>query len=171
MAQVFVGVGSNIERNKHIVACLEALAKHFGKLALSSVYESEAIGFRGDNFYNLVAGFDSALSIGELSRLLRSIEKDNGRTRGVSKFSGRTLDIDILTYDNIVGLVEGIQLPRQEILENAFVLRPMAELIPDRVHPLTGKTYSEHWRKYDQHKQRLWPIDFAWRGVPVSAQE
>ncbi|MCK9504029.1 MAG: 2-amino-4-hydroxy-6-hydroxymethyldihydropteridine diphosphokinase [Porticoccaceae bacterium] len=170
MAQVFVGIGSNIERTTHIAACLDALAQHFDHLVLSSVYESEAIGFSGDNFYNLVAGFDSNLAIGELSRLLRSIESDNGRTRRESKFSGRSLDIDILIYDRIVGVVDNVQLPRQEILENAFVLQPLAELVPGLVHPLTGISYGEHWQNYDQGSQKLWRIDFWWRGAPISVR-
>lgn len=168
MAQVFVSIGSNIEQEKHIAACLDALCSHFGELALSSVYESEAVGFGGDNFYNLVAGFECGLGVGELSRLLRDIENDNGRSREGPRFSSRTLDIDILTYGNAVGVVDGVQLPREEILENAFVLLPMAELAPDMIHPVAGKTYRQLWHGYDPHSQKLWIIDFNWRGRKIS---
>jgi len=171
MTRVYVSIGSNIDQEKHVVASLEALDRHFGELALSSVYESEAVGFGGANFYNLVAGFDSELSVAELAALLRSIENDNGRRRDGPRFSSRTLDIDILTCGDLVGMVAGVALPRDEILENAFVLLPMAELVPHDRHPAAGKTYQQLWDEYDRKKQSLWAIDFHWRGKQISSRE
>ena len=168
MARVYVSIGSNIDQQDHIRNCLDALSEHFGELALSSIYESEAVGFEGDNFYNLVAGFSTGLSVGDLSRLLRSIESDNGRKRTGPKFSARTLDIDILTYDDLVGIEDGVELPREEILQNAFVLLPLAELAPAEIHPATGRTYAELWPAYDQSRQKLWKVDFTWQGREVS---
>jgi 2-amino-4-hydroxy-6-hydroxymethyldihydropteridine diphosphokinase len=162
MPRVFVSIGSNIEQTRHLLSCLRALEQHFGMLELSSVYESEAIGFDGDNFYNLVAGFECSLSVAELSALLRCIESENGRRRGGPRFSARTLDIDILTYGDQTGLIDGVALPRQEITENAFVLLPLAELAPDSRHPSNGKTYRTLWREFDQSSQKLWPIPFDW---------
>ena len=164
MPQVYVSIGSNIEQEQHILACLDALQFHFGDLVLSSVYESEAVGFEGDNFYNLVAGFNTDLSVGELARLLRQIESDNGRRRDGPKFSARTLDIDILTYGEVCGEVDGIVLPRDEILENAFVLQPLAEIATCEVHPAQGETYGALWRAYGCDRQKLWAIPFHWRG-------
>lgn len=169
MAHVFVSIGSNIEQKKHIQACLDALDREFGPLELSSVYESEAVGFEGDNFYNLVAGFDTDLRVGELSKFLRQVESDNGRRRGGPKFSARTLDIDILTYDELSGPVDGIALPRDEILENAFVLLPLAELAPEKTHPVINRTYNILWREYDVGCQKLWPVDFYWGGRKISS--
>ena len=168
MSRVLVSIGSNIEQVKHITACLDALSGHFGELALSSVYESEAVGFGGDNFYNLVAAFDTDLGVGALAALLRAIENDNGRRRDGPRFSSRTLDIDILTCDQRVGVIEGVELPRDEILHNAFVLLPLAELVPDTLHPVENRTYRELWRDYDRSRQSLWPIDFCWRGRQIS---
>ncbi len=108
------------------------------------------------------------MPVPELSQCLRTIEKDNGRRRDGPKFSSRTLDIDILLYDDLVGDFGGVQLPRDEILENAFVLLPLSELAPDRVHPVSGKTYGQLWRAYRADGQRLWPIDFDWRGGCIS---
>lgn len=170
MAWVYVSIGSNIEQERHILACLDALAAHFGELRLSSIYESEAVGFAGDNFYNLVAGFETALSVGALSAQLRAIEADNGRRRDGPKFSARTLDIDILTYDQAVGMVDGVLLPREEIVENAFVLLPLAEIAADELHPLSRQSYGCLWQAYQQDKQKLWPIDFSWRGRVVSVK-
>ena len=62
----------------------------------------------------------------------------------------------------MVGRVEGIELPRREILENAFVLLPLAELVPEDIHPVVGKSYSQLWNDYEQGAQKLWPVDFSW---------
>jgi len=164
MPYVYVSIGSNIEQQRHISACLDALKEHFGELALSPVYESEAVGFEGENFYNLVAGFSTGLGVAELARLLRLIEAENGRKRNGPKFSARTLDIDILTYDNLTGTVEGVLLPRDEILHNAFVLLPLAELAPEDRHPSLKVTYQALWEDYDKKSQKLWKIPFQWQG-------
>lgn len=164
MAQVYVSIGSNIDKDHYISQALDALHKHFGKLRISSVFESEAVGFVGDNFYNLVAGFDTKLPLAELSPLLKKIEDENGRCRKGPKFSGRTLDIDILTYDDLVGIFHGVQLPRDEITKNAFVLWPLAELAAEEVHPQVGESYAEMWSDYDKSKQQLWAIEFKWQG-------
>jgi 2-amino-4-hydroxy-6-hydroxymethyldihydropteridine diphosphokinase len=169
MAQVYLGVGSNIERERYITAGLDALQLLFGRLALSSVYEGQAIGFDGQPFLNLAVSVETELGVGEMARRLRHIEYEHGRPRNASRFSSRQLDIDILTYDDIVGVIEGVELPRGEILENAFVLRPLAELAPQGVHPGTGKTYAALWDTYDQNAQPLSRVAFEWRGRPVSA--
>ena len=164
MARVYVSIGSNIERERNITAGLDGLALSFGELTLSSVFESEAVGFAGDHFYNLVAGFETTLAVGELSRELKAIEDRNGRCRQGPKFSGRTLDIDILTYDDACGRIDGVELPRAEILFNAFVLQPLAEIAPGDLHPVNGVSYAELWQQYDKQQQRLWAIDFSWQG-------
>lgn len=162
MAQVFLSLGSNIDRAKHIRAGLDALAQAFGDLNVSTVFESEAVGFEGENFYNLVVGMHTDLPVGQLASRLREIEDANGRVRGGAKFSARTLDIDILTYDDLAGEFDGVKLPRGEIVKNAFVLQPLAELVPARRHPLTGETFAEMWEHYDKDKQKLWPVHFSW---------
>lgn len=162
MARVFLSLGSNIDRERHIRAGLDALARQFGELQVSRVFESEAVGFEGDDFYNLVVGIYTDLPVGQLALRLREIEDANGRLRAGPKFSARTLDIDILTYDDLAGTVDSVKLPRAEIEKNAFVLQPLAELAPDRVHPLTGKTFGQMWAAYDKSKQKLWPVEFSW---------
>lgn len=167
MARVYISIGSNIDRQKHVLAALDALQEWFGELALSPVYESEAVGFDGEPFFNLVVGVDTGLSVAELSACFKQLEADNGRRRDVPKFSGRALDLDILTYDDLVGQVAGVELPRGEILKNAFVLKPLADVAPDERHPVCGKTYAQLWQSYDRD-QKLWPVDFTWRGRMIS---
>lgn len=161
MPRVYLGLGSNIDRERHLRTALRELEERFGYLLISPVYESVAIGFEGDNFYNLVVGLDTDLSVGELSLLLRAIEDANGRVRGGPKFSARTLDIDILTYGNACGEIEGVQLPRDEVLKNAFVLRPLADIAGQDRHPETTRPFAEHWDAYDHQRQKLWRIEFS----------
>ncbi len=168
MASVLVSLGSNINREHYIVSCLDALQDAFGKLQLSSVYESAAVGFAGDNFYNMVVGFSTDQSVGALSKVLKGIEDRHDRCRQGPKFSGRTLDIDILTYDALIGEVEGVQLPRDEITKNAFVLWPLAELAPKQRHPVLAETYQQLWLEYDKSQQQLWPVGFSWQGRVIS---
>jgi 2-amino-4-hydroxy-6-hydroxymethyldihydropteridine diphosphokinase len=167
MTRVYLGVGSNIERERYITAGLDALQGLFGDLALSSVYDCAAIGFDGQPFLNLVVGVDTALGVGELARMLRHIEVEHGRPANATRFSSRQLDIDILTYGADTGVIDGVELPRGEILENAFVLCPLAELAPQEIHPVEGRSYSELWRAYDRASQPLKKVAFQWRGRQV----
>ena len=167
MARVYISIGSNIDRERYITAALDALAGWFDEPLISSVYESESVGFDGSPFYNLVVGVDTDLSVADLSARFKQLEADNGRRRGVPKFSPRTLDLDILTYDHEVGRVDGVELPRGEILKNAFVLLPLAEIAPTAGHPVCGERYQALWQAYDRD-QKLWPVDFTWRGRRIS---
>lgn len=163
MAQVFLGLGSNIDAHRQITQGLNALNAQFGTLQLSPVYESEAMGFVGDNFLNLVVGITTHLGINALLDALRKIENDSGRNRDAPRFSGRTLDIDILTYDNLHGLVDGVHLPRDEVFKNAFVLKPFSELAPQLMVPGTQTTLQQLWHSFDASSQRLWKIKFQWQ--------
>ena len=111
MARVYLGVGSNIERERYITAGLDALQALFGTLEISSVYDSPAIGFRGQPFLNLVVGADTEVELGELAPRLRHIEYEHGRPVDATRFSARQLDIDVLTYGDLVGTVAGVDLP------------------------------------------------------------
>jgi len=168
MPQVLLGVGSNIERERYIIAGLDALQALFGELALSSVYSSEAIGFAGQPFLNLAVAVDTDLAVGELARQLRHIEVEYGRPANATRNSARQLDIDILTYDNLVGVIDDVELPRGEILENAFVLGPLAELAPEEEHPVERETYQALWQAYDRASQGLVRVGFQWRGRAIS---
>ena len=168
MTAIYLSLGSNVDRHKNITAALDALAALLGDLQISSVYESKSVGFDGSNFFNLVVGAHTTLSIVELSETLKRIEDNNGRKRNGSKFSPRTLDIDILTYGDFVGVESDIELPRAEITKNAFVLLPLSEIEPDGLHPQLQKNYRDLWFDYDRASQSLWVIDFEWNGKVIS---
>lgn len=155
--QVFIGLGSNIDAELHIKKGMELLTDYFPDCKFSPLYESESVGFEGDNFINLVAEFSSELAIDEISNILGKIEDASGRTRAGSKFSARTLDLDLLLYGDVI-LTKPIVLPRGEITENAFVLLPLSKLAPDLKHPVLDQTYAELWQEYPQKKQNLWKL-------------
>lgn len=157
--RIFLGLGSNIEPSHHLPIGLRALEELLGALRRSTVYEGAAIGFAGDPFWNLVVGAQTELSVGELQMALRDIEYAHGRPRNATSNSPRTLDIDILTYGDLHGKVDGVVLPRPEILRNAFVLRPLAELAGNAIHPGEGRTYEALWSAYDAASQPLREVD------------
>jgi len=160
MANVYLSIGSNIQRNLHISSGINALKKRYKKVTCSPVYESMAIGFEGDNFYNLVTHFSTPDSIETLSEFLSTVEDENGRDRKGPKFGPRTLDLDLLLYDNQIIQSEKLCLPRPEIYTNAFVLRPLADIAGKIVDPVKKQTYQELWASFNQDKQKLWPIEF-----------
>jgi 2-amino-4-hydroxy-6-hydroxymethyldihydropteridine diphosphokinase len=161
VARIYISLGSNIERETHTRAGVKALAQAFGELELSSVYESEAVGFDGDAFYNMVIACDSNDDVHATNKKLSEIEDANQRDRSGPKFSSRTLDLDLLLYDDLVLSENGLTLPRDEILKNAFVLWPLAEIAPELKHPVVKKTYAELWAEFDRAKERLRPIAFT----------
>lgn len=160
MAWVFISLGSNIDREELTRAGVASLHQRYGDLLLSSVYESEAVGFVGEDFYNMVIGLQTDDDVLQVAATLRQIEDEHGRDRSGPRFSSRTLDLDLLLYDDLV-LEEGrLQIPRDEILHRAFVLWPLAEIAGERVHPVEHKTYAELWQSFDKQKEKLRPIEF-----------
>lgn len=162
MAEIFVSLGSNIDRERQLRRACVALRTAFGALDLSPVYESGAVGFDGPPFYNAVARADTALEIDAVLSTLRSIEDAQGRVREANSFHSRTLDLDLLLYDDLVLETPTVALPRDEILRYAFVLGPLADLAGAHRHPVSGTTYAEHWAAYDRASQPLTRVAFDW---------
>ena len=172
MKTVLLSLGSNIERTKNITAALNSLNTIFGELKLSSVYESEPVGFKGDCFFNLIVGIKTELSLNQLTEKVKAIEDQNGRVRTGPRFSARTLDIDIVTYGAVLGLNSGIELPRPELYYNAFVLWPVAELYPKVIDLKTGQSYQDLWQSMSKNtQQKLWKVDFCWAEKNISFAE
>jgi 2-amino-4-hydroxy-6-hydroxymethyldihydropteridine diphosphokinase len=150
MAEVFLSIGSNIDKEVHIPSALAELERRFGALRVSSVYETAAVGFEGPSFHNLVARLYTNLPVQRVAEILAEIEQQHGRTRECKKFSSRTLDIDLILYGDLV-LEEGkLKLPRDEIIRYAFVLEPLAEIAPKGRHPVTGERYADLWSRFDK---------------------
>lgn len=163
MAIIFISIGSNQDAARQIRYGVQRLDEMFSHLKLSKVYESEAVGFEGDNFLNLVARAETQMTIAQVEQIFKAIEKEAGRRRDVPKFSDRALDIDLLLYDDVI-CEQPIHLPRGEILHHAFVLQPLAEIEPQRKHPVVKKTYQELWQAFDKkEQQKLWAIEFDWQ--------
>jgi 2-amino-4-hydroxy-6-hydroxymethyldihydropteridine diphosphokinase len=160
VAVLALSIGSNIDAARNIRAAVKRLRAEFGELILSRVYESEAVGFDGENFLNLAALADCDLGLAEVLGSLKRIENQLGRDRGQPQFSGRTMDVDILFYGEASGEECGLTLPRGEITDNAFVLLPLSELLPQVIHQPTKLSYAQLWQRYDQSKQKLWAVDF-----------
>ena len=155
MARVFVGTGSNENREENIRSGISALRELFGELTISTVYRNEAIGFDGDDFYNFVVAFDTDMDVTAIYHALRKIEDAHGRDRSQPKFSPRTLDLDLLLYDDLVIENDMYQLPRDDILKYAFVLKPLAEIAPAIKHPVLERSYDELWQEFDQTGQHM----------------
>ncbi|MGP8289602.1 2-amino-4-hydroxy-6-hydroxymethyldihydropteridine diphosphokinase [Vreelandella zhanjiangensis] len=169
MSLVTVSLGSNVNPVRHIRSCLDALFDTFGPLQVSRVFESEPVGFSDNhNFYNLVVAFESDWSPRQLKAWAKSVEILHGRKPGMTKYSAKVLDIDLLTVGSLCGVVNGISLPRDEITYNAFVLQPLAELLPSERHPVCHTPYATLWHNFSLGSQRLWPIDFTWGGAWIS---
>ncbi len=161
MTRAWISLGSNIEPEANLRAALELLEERFGPLVISPVYRSAAEGFEGDDFLNLVVGIETGEPLREVRRALRAIEAARGRARGSEKFSSRTLDLDLLTWGDRVD--PALNLPRDEILEYAFVLRPLADVAADERHPLTGRSYGELWRAFPR-KEGVVPVELGEEG-------
>jgi len=152
-------VGSNVDRDRNIAMALRLLEASFGPLLRSSVYESEAVGFDSAPFYNLVAGFDTGETPREIQNVLHRIEAASGRIR-TTGLSARTLDLDLLLYDDLVTEADGMSLPRKDITRYAFVLAPLAEIAGTRRHPVTGERYVDLWSAFDAAGQVLSRVDW-----------
>ena len=168
LTEVYLGLGSNTERERHLCAGLDALAGFLVGMTCSAVFESQPVGIKSGPFFNLVVAAKTDLPLMELSRRLKLIEADNGRYAPDRK--GLPLDIDVLFYGDLVGDFEFLTLPRAEILKNAFVLWPLSLMAPDKVHPVVGKTLAQMWADA-QIDQVLAPVAFEWRGVQLTPAE
>ncbi|AZL66624.1 MULTISPECIES: 2-amino-4-hydroxy-6-hydroxymethyldihydropteridine diphosphokinase [Pseudomonas] len=162
---VYLGLGSNIDRERHLCAGLDALAGMLSGMQCSAVFESQAVGIKSGPFYNLVVRGQTELPLLEFDRRLKFIEAENGRYAPDRK--GLPLDIDVLMYGDLHGTFDGLVLPRAEILKNAFVLWPLSLLAPTLMHPGAGKSMAQLWHEASI-EQVLAPVPFEWRGLQLT---
>jgi 2-amino-4-hydroxy-6-hydroxymethyldihydropteridine diphosphokinase len=157
MARVYLSLGSNLEPKRYLNAAIDELRERFGELAVSPAYRSKSVGFDGADFINLAIGLDTDLSPEALNDWLHALEDRHGRRRDVPRFSDRTLDVDIVLYDDLVRQGEGhLDIPRKE-LRHAFVLKPVADIAPQLLHPVSGQTMATLWASFPEDSEPLVP--------------
>ena len=160
MNRAYLSLGSNLEPEKHLRAALAELRARFGDIVVSPVYRCRAVGFKGPDFLNLAVVIDTNLSPQALNDWLHALEDRHSRRRDVPRFSSRTLDIDIVLYDDVVMTGEGhLELPRPE-LKHAFVLKPLADIAPAAMHPVLHKTLAQLWSEHADHARFEPAIEF-----------
>ncbi len=140
-----LSLGSNELPEYHLRAALAELRARFGTACVSPVYRTPAVGFDGPDFLNCAAAITSDMQPQALNDWLHALEDRHGRRRDLPRFSSRTLDIDIVYFDDWVMRGEGhLELPRPE-LKHAFVLKPLADIAPDFVDPVLGLSLAALW--------------------------
>ncbi|HKT29622.1 2-amino-4-hydroxy-6-hydroxymethyldihydropteridine diphosphokinase [Dyella sp.] len=155
MARVYLSLGSNQEPHRYLPIAIEELRARFGEIDVSPAYRSAAVGFDGADFVNLAVGLDTDLSPTELNDWLHALEDRHGRRRDVPRYADRTLDVDIVLYDDLVAQGPGhLDIPRKE-LKHAFVLKPIVDIAPDLRHPVGGKTMRELWASFPVDSEPL----------------
>jgi 2-amino-4-hydroxy-6-hydroxymethyldihydropteridine diphosphokinase len=156
MPQVFVAAGSNVDPIVHLRQALDELVKSYAPLEISPAYRNKAVGFAGDDFINMVVGFMTGDSIHQVRRNLQEVEKRCGRPAHSPKWAPRTMDLDILLYDQLISDVPGLILPRPDLVRRAYMLKPMVDIAPEVMHPTLHKSMRELWEAFDRdgHEMR-----------------
>lgn len=159
-----IGLGSNLgDREANLRQALEHLAQtpETAVVRASSLYDTEPVGVEEQpHFLNAVAQLETQLTPQQLLWNLKLIERRLGRVRS-QRWGPRTLDLDLLLYEDLVLDEDDLQIPHPELAKRSFVLVPLVELDPLLVHPATGETMLALLQKLGarplvKHGSRLW---------------
>jgi len=151
MSLAALSLGSNQEPERYLRLAIDALRAQFAGARISSAYRFPAVGFDGPDFVNAAAVIATDLDPWALDDWLRALEDLHGRERSGPRYGERTLDIDIVLFDERV--IDGpgkLRIPRDE-LRHAFVLKPLAEIAPQWRHPQSGCNMQQLWMQHPQH--------------------
>jgi 2-amino-4-hydroxy-6-hydroxymethyldihydropteridine diphosphokinase len=146
MIKTYLILGSNLgNRREYLKEARFQIEKSIGPVMLnSSLYETEPWGFVHENlFINQVIQILTSLSAKELLEGVKKIELQLGRTKGKERYTARTIDIDILAYNELVMITEELTIPHAELANRRFVLEPLAEIAPEWIHPKTHQGIME----------------------------
>ena len=153
--EVYLSLGSNENPKHYLMLAIDALKDKFGEILLSPVYRTPAVGFEGPDFLNAAARIKTDIDVLQLDAWLHELEDRHGRRRDVPRYSSRTLDIDIIFFDDLIFKGEkNLQIPRPE-LKHAFVLKPLADIAPDFRDPASGKTLVQCWAGHPDFDKAL----------------
>ena len=158
MPRVFVAAGSNVDALRNLEVATRAMAESFPDIRFSPWYRNPAVGFEGEDFINLVAGFTSDLPVHDVVERLRAIEELCGRPRGAPKWAPRSMDLDMLLYGDLVHEEPGLKLPRPDLVKRPYMLGPMADIAPDVRHPTANATIGELWQRFDRGAHTMTPL-------------
>lgn len=161
MTTVLLSLGSNLQPQQHLHAAVEALRARFGAITVSPAYRTAAVGFDGPAFLNNAVAIETEVPLASLDTWLHALEDAHGRDRSGPRFSDRTLDIDVVFYGDLI--VEGpghLRIPRPE-LKHAFVIKPLADIAPGFVDPVSGLTLAQLWRAHGQHDEAFEVVELT----------
>ena len=161
MPGVYLGLGSNIDPENNLRLGVRELSQRFGDLVISRTYQSSAVGFEGPDFLNLAVGLETSATPRDIHDQIDAIHKLAGRQVGAARLLSRPLDIDLLLYGDLIVEAPPVHLPRADILEYSFVLRPLVEIAPDLIHPEVGRSLQDLWEEFDATAQPLTPVDIG----------
>ena len=162
MVEAYLGLGSNLgDRAKNIARALELLGEGGRVVAVSSLYETDPVGFKGPRFLNAVCHYETGLASDGLLSFIKGIEVRMGRKGNPGS---RPIDIDILIYGDLVMKGEGLIIPHPRLVERAFVLVPLAELAPDLTVPGMGEKVSRLLERVSREGVRPWAPEMAMKG-------
>ncbi|WP_372017794.1 2-amino-4-hydroxy-6-hydroxymethyldihydropteridine diphosphokinase [Pseudoxanthomonas sp. 10H] len=152
---MLLSLGSNIDPERHLQAAIAELRAMFGEVVVSPAYRTAAVGFDGAPFVNAAAAVRTTLPLPALEDWLHGLEDRHGRDRSGPRMSDRTLDVDVVFYgDAVVRDGARVRVPRPE-LKHAFVLKPLADIAPAFLDPLSGASLADLWRAHAQHGERF----------------
>ena len=159
MTKVFFGVGSNIKPEENIVLAVREIKDIFDDVIVSPVYKNKSVGFEGNDFLNLVISCSTKMSVYDIGDFIEQVHNLSGRKKKSNKYLSRTLDIDLLMFGDHIIQDSKIHIPRDDILKYSFVLKPLVDIAPESIHPITKSSFSEHWDRMDKTENPLIPVE------------
>jgi 2-amino-4-hydroxy-6-hydroxymethyldihydropteridine diphosphokinase len=166
MSNVYVAIGSNVNAAENVAKAARELKRIFPDARFSSWYRNQAVGFEGDDFINGVVGFTTDLPLHSVIAQLHAVEALCDRPRDAPRWAPRTMDLDVLLYDDLVCSEPKLKLPRPDLLKRPYMLGPLAEISPEVVHPTAQQTIGELWARFDHQSHAMTRVELEETTTP-----